>query len=48
MNEHNDMFLALKRNGQVKSGIHTLPGQQAVQFVAMSLDNFPGNASRSS
>jgi hypothetical protein len=35
----NDMFLAVKRNGPLKSGIHTLPGQHDVQFLAIPVQS---------
>lgn len=39
MNEHYDMFISIKRNGEVKQATSTLPGQDAIQFIALNADN---------
>lgn len=40
MNEHYDMFISIKKNGEVKQATSTLPGQDAVQFIALNADNW--------
>ena len=40
MNEHYDMFISIKRNGEVKQATSTLPGQDAIQFLALNADNW--------
>ena len=39
MNEHYDMFLSVKRNGEVKQPFSTLPGQDSIQFITLSVDS---------
>ncbi|XP_068696114.1 fibroblast growth factor 1-like [Montipora foliosa] len=38
MKEHYDMFLGIKRNGEVKLPSSTLPGQDSVQFMVLDVD----------
>ena len=40
MREHYDMFLSIKRSGEVKQPTSTLPGQDSVQFIALNVDNW--------
>ncbi|XP_020610812.1 fibroblast growth factor 1-like [Orbicella faveolata] len=40
MNEHYDMFISIKKNGEVKQATSTLPGQDAIQFIALNADNW--------
>ncbi|XP_078373193.1 fibroblast growth factor 1-like [Oculina patagonica] len=40
MSEHYDMFISIKRNGEVKQATSTLPGQDAIQFIALNADNW--------
>lgn len=40
MNEHYDMFISIKRNGEVKQATSTLPGQDAIQFLALNADSW--------
>ena len=39
MIEPYDMFINIKRNGEVKLATFTLPGQDAIQFIALNADN---------
>ncbi|XP_015759177.1 PREDICTED: fibroblast growth factor 1-like isoform X1 [Acropora digitifera] len=40
MREQYDMFLSIKRNGEVKQPTSTLPGQDSIQFIALNVDNW--------
>lgn len=40
MNEDYDMFISIKRNGEVKQATSTLPGQDAIQFLALNADSW--------
>lgn len=40
MNENYDMFLSIKRNGEVKQPTSTLPGQDSIQFIPLNVDNW--------
>ncbi|XP_067050965.1 fibroblast growth factor 1-like isoform X3 [Acropora muricata] len=40
MREQYDMFLSIKRNGEVKQPTSTLPGQDSIQFLALNVDNW--------
>ena len=40
MNEHYDMFVSVKRNGEVKQGTSTLPGQDSIQFIPLIVKNW--------
>ncbi|KAJ7363451.1 hypothetical protein OS493_009605 [Desmophyllum pertusum] len=40
MSEHYDMFISVKRNGEVKQATSTLPGQDAIQFIALNANNW--------
>lgn len=47
MNEHYDMFLSVKRNGEVKQPFSTLPGQDSIQFITFNVDSWrPGGKMR--
>nr|XP_058950615.1 fibroblast growth factor 1-like [Pocillopora verrucosa] len=39
MKEHYDMFISIKRNGEVKQATSTLPGQDSIQFIALNSDS---------
>lgn len=39
MKEHYDMFISIKRNGEVKQATSTLPGQDSIQFIALNGDS---------